>query len=425
MTPMRVALFTNQFPGRINTFFARDVRGLLDAGVEVEVFAIHPLSAELWPYVPEVLSPTVFPRTHVHHLGMMDSLRAVTSGVAARTAGDCLAIGASALRFGPTAFAKSAYVMPKALAWARQHGQRFDHIVAYWGNYAATCAYLFHRAAGRSIPFSMFLHAGTDLYRGRVFLEQKLLYADNIFVVCDFNRRFLQQTYPAIFPRLAPKIHLHHLGLDLDELPFSTSPRVANRVIAVGGLHRSKGFDDLLGAAALAVAHGHALDLRIVGDGPEGPNLRRLASRLGLSVEFLGWRRFDEVRTEIRDAALLVHPSPGLGDAVPTVIKEAMALGTPVIASAVAGIPELLDDGGCGVLVPPRDQPALASAIERLIGDDAARARLAQLARRRAEAMFDQSRNGRGLAARLRETTAARAADRPLAMPALTGSSCD
>ena len=74
----------------------------------------------------------------------------------------------------------------------------------------------------------------------------------------------------------------------------------------------------------------------------------------------------------MRRATLLVHPSIGLGDAVPTVIKEAMALGTPVVASAVAGIPELLDEGRCGVLTPPRDPVALSEAMERLL--DAPRA---------------------------------------------------
>jgi glycosyltransferase involved in cell wall biosynthesis len=93
---------------------------------------------------------------------------------------------------------------------------------------------------------------------------------------------------------------------------------------------------------------------------------------------------------------------------VPNVIKEALALGTPVVATEVAGIPELLDVGRCGLLVPPRDVGALASAIERLLTNPQLRRELATTGRRFAEKMFDQTANGRCLAEMLRATTRAR-----------------
>lgn len=404
---MKLAIFTSQFPGRINTFFARDVRGLVDAGVDVEVFAIHPLDDDLWSYVPDLLSEDVLPRTKIHHVSVPRSLKQAIGTPRAWGLGpEAMALTAAALPHGLSTAFKTAYVVPKALGWVRDHGARFDHVLAYWGNYAATCAYLFHRASGRPVPFSTFLHAGTDLYRSRVYLRQKLSYADNIIVVCDFNRQFLQSSYPATFDRWAPKIYLHHLGLDLGELTFREDGRIANRVIAVGGLHAAKGFDDLVRAAADMRRNGRAIDVVIVGDGPEGPALRQLADALGVGgdVTFLGWQVPDRVVAEIRQAAVLVHPSIGLGDAVPTVIKEAMALGTPVVASAVAGIPELLDDGRCGVLTPPRQPAALAAALAALVPDPGRRRALALLARQRAEALFSQTRNGAALADRLRRT---------------------
>ena len=71
---MRLAVFTNQFPSRVSTFFARDIRSLLKAGIEVEVFPIYPLDAELWAYVPEILNETVFPRDKVHHISIRENL---------------------------------------------------------------------------------------------------------------------------------------------------------------------------------------------------------------------------------------------------------------------------------------------------------------------------------------------------------------
>ena len=112
-----------------------------------------------------------------------------------------------------------------------------------------------------------------------------------------------------------------------------------------------------------------------MGDGEEEKSLKNLASELGIrdKVHFHGRLPFDRVQCAMSDATVLVHPSNGIGDAVPTVIKEAMGLGLPVIASDVAGIPELLDHGRCGRLVPPQDVQALAAAIEELLTDGALR----------------------------------------------------
>jgi glycosyltransferase involved in cell wall biosynthesis len=98
-----------------------------------------------------------------------------------------------------------------------------------------------------------------------------------------------------------------------------------------------------------------------------------------------------------------VHPSEGLGDGLPNVVREAMAVGTPVVASDVAGIPDALSDG-CGVLVPPRDVEALASGIEQLLNDPARRAEIATRARARTEERYDLWRNGARLAQLLQNT---------------------
>src|SRR5438034_840467 len=133
---MRLAVFTSQFPGRINTFFARDVRGLIDAGVDVEVFVVHPLESELWAFVPEILSESVLPRTKVHHMTLgRGVMRAFGNAQTWAQFPSMAAVACSAMPHGAEAALKSAYVMPKALGWARDHGGRFDHVLSYWGNY--------------------------------------------------------------------------------------------------------------------------------------------------------------------------------------------------------------------------------------------------------------------------------------------------
>ena len=307
----------------------------------------------------------------------------------------------SAIKFGTMPLAKSTYALLKAWAWADRVDQQFDHVLSYWGNYAATAAYVFHRLVGAGIPFSTFLHANIDLYRTPVFLRQKLLYVDNIIAVCDFNRKFLESRFPEIFPSIANKIHLHHLGLDVGKIPFTPDHRPPHRVIAVGRLVPQKGFDYLLRAVGELKRRAVAVTLDLIGDGTEASSLKQLAAELNVldRVCFRGWLHSDDVLTAMRQATLLCHPSPDIGDAVPTVIKEAMAVGTPVIGSRVAGIPELLDDGRCGILVEPKDVRQLADAIERMLINEILRRDYAATARKRVEETFDLWKNGQKLAA--------------------------
>lgn len=409
---MRLAVFTSKYPARVATFFERDMRGLIEAGIEIDVFPIYPLDQTMWQYSLDVLNESVLPRERVHHLGMpqaLGGLRPWSPLKVATALGDAVRVTASAVRYGPLAVAKTAYVMPKAWAWAERHPDDYDHVLAYWGNYAASCAYAFHRLTNRSTPFSMWLHAGTDLYFQPVFLKQKMLYADSIITCCDFNRSFVDTAFADIAPRVRDKIHVAYHGLALADFPYVPGDRPISpaRVLAVGRLAADKGFDYLLRAAAAVLAQGIALDIEILGDGPEGPALQALAASLGIAdkIRWGGWVPFAEVHRAMQRATVLVHPSAGLGDGLPNVIREAMALGTPVVASRIAGIPEALDDGRCGMLVPTKDANALAAGLAQLLQNAELRRTYAERGRRRTEELFDMWRNGTRLATHLRSVT--------------------
>lgn len=157
-------------------------------------------------------------------------------------------------------------------------------------------------------------------------------------------------------------------------------------VVAVAHLIREKGLEYLIRGAALAGdAVGH---VRVVGDGPEQARLESLASELGIAqrVSFLGLR--DDVHGLMSGSDVFVHPAVW-HEAFGLTIAEAMACGRPIVASHVGAIPELIEDGASGLLVPPGDAPAIAAALVRLAADAELRARLGTGARRRAEQMFD------------------------------------
>ncbi|MGH7568144.1 MAG: glycosyltransferase family 4 protein [Gemmatimonadales bacterium] len=405
---MRLAVFTNQFPGHVNTFFARDMRALIEAGIEIDVFAIYPQDPRLWTYVPEILNERVLARDRVHHLSLGRSLSSLNPWRLLRSSRflrDVAAIGYAAARFGPVVLAKSLYAALLAWAWARDFGHQYDHVLAYWGNFPGTCAYLFHRLAGRPIPFTLVLHAQIDLYENPVYLTQKLLYAHSIITICEFNRQFLQAHYGPIYEQIAHKIQVNYRGLDLGEFPYRPDQRSPRRVVAVGRLSKEKGYDHLLQAVAELLRRGVDLELELVGEGPERAALTALAARLRIThkVTFRGWLVFADVQRAMLRAAVLAQPS--LIEGLPTVVEEAMALGTPVVGSRVGGIPELLDEGACGMLVPPGDVPALVDALEALLTDPARRLTYAERARRRAEQQLDLWRNGARLADQLRSMT--------------------
>jgi glycosyltransferase involved in cell wall biosynthesis len=379
------------------------MRGLIDAGAEIDVFPIYPIDPAQWKYVPNILDETILPRNRVHHVSISDSFEATTKfltwGERLRLLQDIVAITGSAVRYGIQPVAKTGYVLFKALSWAKHYGDQFDHVLAYWGNYAGTCAFLFHRIIRRAIPFSVFLHAGTDLYRTPVFMKEKLRYADRVITCSEFNDRFIRDKFSDIAESVVDKIHVHHHGLDLSEFAFESNGRSSSRIVAVGRIEKEKGFDYLMKAVSRLKELGVDLETEIVGDGSCADYLRTLCNELGIvdRVTFRGWLTPDETRLAMRRATVLVHPSPDLGDGVPNVIKECMALGTPVIGTKVAGIPELLENGKHGCLVPAKDIDALAVAIKKVLENRQLQTEYACSARTYAERRFDLWRNGEEL----------------------------
>jgi glycosyltransferase involved in cell wall biosynthesis len=128
---------------------------------------------------------------------------------------------------------------------------------------------------------------------------------------------------------------------------------------------KRKRIDVLIAAARRILARHPAIEIQIVGDGPCREELVKLAREVGVlpHVTFMGHR--DDVPAILTASDLFVLPSAS--EASPNVVLEAMAAGLPVVASRVGGIPELVDDGVTGHLVPPSDPDALASAILDLL----------------------------------------------------------
>ena len=179
-----------------------------------------------------------------------------------------------------------------------------------------------------------------------------------------------------------------HYGIEAGDEPPPLPD--APRLLCAGRLVPIKGHETLLRAFADARAALPALELEIAGDGPLRGALENLSRQLGLesAVRFLG--RVSPVTGLYERAALVVVPSLGEGFGMSAL--EASERARPVIASAVGGLPEIVEDGRTGRLVPPGDQAALAAAIVELATDRGRADELGRAARVRARAEFSLER---------------------------------
>ncbi len=157
---------------------------------------------------------------------------------------------------------------------------------------------------------------------------------------------------------------------------------------AVARLSPEKGLDDLLRASARLIGDGLPVRVLLAGDGPDREKLARLAERLGIAarVEFRGEVAHDEVPAVLRELDIFVMPSRAEGFGVAALEAQAMEL--PVVATRVHGIPDVVQDGVTGQLVPPRDHDALADAIARLAASAELRATMGRAGRAFVEARY-------------------------------------
>jgi colanic acid/amylovoran biosynthesis glycosyltransferase len=389
---VKIGYVVKRYPRYSETFIVNEILAHEAAGMEIEIFSLLPPEDG---HFQDVISRVRAPVTYLPSKG----LKVAEFWSVLEEAGETFPEGWLSLEAARGEDARYVY---QAMVLAREARLRaISHLHAHFATAATTVARLAARFAG--LPYTFTAHA-KDIFHESVRpadLRRKLADAAVAVTVSDYNLAYLRENYGAA----AQHVRRIYNGLDLERFPYRSPRERPPRIVGVGRLVEKKGFVDLIEACAILADEGRRFTCRIVGAGEEEVELRARIARLGLEarVELLGPRPQSELVRLVQGAAVLAAPcvvgADGNRDGLPTVLLEAMALGTPCVSTDVTGIPEVIRGAETGLMVPQWDPAALAAAIGRLLEEPDLRVRLADRARPLVEAAFDVNRN----AAQLRE----------------------
>jgi glycosyltransferase involved in cell wall biosynthesis len=372
-----VGYLFERFPRFTQTFCAREVAELYRQALPVPVFSIyHPkeaipevtgLDRVRIHYLPSTKNPIVIARAHLFSPHLHKIWRAN---------GD---------RRDKRRFREAVHLGPML-----QH-REITHLHVHFASIAAHTAWWLKRLFG--ITYSFTGHANDifcpnpshrisldDLVRGATFVVGETNYSSN---------RLKQE-----FPYAREKIFRVYNGLDPSIFKTAVPEREPLRIVSVGRLIEKKGWRYLIEACAILRDHGFHFDCRIIGNGPDEQLLQELIQQLSLTerVHLTGPRSQREIIDILAESSLFVFPAirdqQGDSDNLPTVLIEALASSLPIVATTVAGIPEIVEEESNGLLVPEKDPKELALAIERLCRDPARRRTFGIASRRIAEETF-------------------------------------
>lgn len=394
-----------QYPAMSATFIDREIRAVEAQGIDVLPMSMNE------PASHDLLSDE---HRHAH---------ARTTYVKAMGSRRILALTARAFAASPSGFAstvavalKSAgadgkqlkrrlgYLAEALVVWDRCRREGITHLHAHFGQGTACVAWFACELANRldsrrpRSSWSFTVHGWLEfLNEEDDSMTEKVHRASRVFAVSDHTRSQLMRLSD---PEHWSKIKVVRCGVELDRLPFHPESVRSHppSVLCVARLAPEKGHRVLFEALSLLERQGSPVALRLAGTGALDSSLRSEVARSDIAhrVTFLGPLGQDEVLSELRAADAFCLPS--FSEGLPVALMESLAVGVPTIATAIAGVSELVEDRVTGFLVSAARADLLAAAITQATTNSEERRCLQEAGRKRVEAMFSIDRIGAALA---------------------------
>lgn len=392
---MKIAYLISEYPKVSHSFIRREIAALERQGVEVIRFAIRgpsdgsPDSADV-----EELNLT----RYVLGAGMATTMAHVWRALVRRPAAFIRTAG-SALRLSRRAerglVHHIAYFVEACIVGNWMESSHVSHLHAHFGSNPAAVAMLTAQLNGCTFSFTAHGTVETDAAQF-IGIPEKIRRAAHVVAVSEFGR---SQLCRWVEPSHWNKISVVHCGLDEG---YRAAPaerfNPVRRFVCVGRLSSEKGQFVLIDALAELRQQGVDAELVLAGDGPLRSEIELHCAERGVAdlVRITGWISGASVRKEIESSRALVLSS--FAEGLPVVLMEAMACARPVIATRVAGVPELVLDGQVGWLVAPGNAMELAAVMRRCLElDDQQLVAMGAAARLRALDRHDVDRSAQQL----------------------------
>ncbi|MDL0120430.1 glycosyltransferase [Halobacterium salinarum] len=361
----KVAFLVKSFPKLSETFILHQITGLIDAGHEVDIYALDDPGestrhSEFSDY--DLRSRTTYLQFPKISAGIRVA-RNVTKDVVTN-----LTYLRLLLRHGTDA-ASLTGAMNGGAAPVKEMASDYDAVHAHFGPIANAFVEI---SSGTDTPFiaSFYGFDASEYLRKHPRRYQPLFEAaDTVTVLSeDMRSEIVGAGCPPEKTRIVP--------LPIDTTKFTFRERQLPeagpvKILTVARLVEKKGVEYAIDAVS-EVADEHDVEYIIAGDGPLRESLERRASDIDELVSFRGWVDSEEVQELMSESHIFMLPSvtasSGDKEGTPTALLEAQASGLPVISTRHAGIPAIVQDGDTGILVPERNSGSLADAISELIG---------------------------------------------------------
>lgn len=369
-TSLRLAYLTNRYPAISHTFIRRELLEIERRGHSVLRLAIRP--AETAPIDPIDIAEGT--RT-IHclsqsKLGLLGATLAAALLSPLRFIRAVVTAGRLARRSGLGLTRHIAYLVEACSLLRLVRSERIQHIHAHFGTNPAAVVLLMRQLGGP--PYSVTIHGPDEFDAPIAFsLGEKVDAAAFVVGISSFASAQIKRWIPH---SQWSKVHI--VGCTVGPSFFDAARPIdpgSRTFVCVGRLNSAKGHLLLIEAFARLIRSGADARLVLAGDGELRAEVesRIAAAGLGDRVSITGWITEEQIRRSILDSRALVQAS--FAEGLPMVLMEALALGRPVIATAIAGIPELVKPGISGWLVTAGDADSLAAAMREALAAPAAR----------------------------------------------------
>lgn len=370
---MRVAFVLDRFPALSETFIVNQLAGLMDRGIEPDIYSLYrgdtqQIHQDVQRY--DMLSKVAYcPDMPANKLKRLISGAGLFARLLPRHPRTAIS-SVNPLTHGK--LATSMRLIHMACGFA--NAQAYDIVHCNFGHIGQLVALL--RTMGLVpgklvVQFYGFDASQRPKMEGPGYYDELFKQASAVMVLSNYMKKQLMDLGCP-----ADKLVIHGTGAESARFPCkprSLQPGEPIRLLSIARLCEKKGLEYAIAAIAQVLKVRRDFVLDIIGDGPLRQPLQKQIDQLGLSdhVHLLGWRIQEQVREQLDQSHILICPSvtarAGDQEGTPTVIVEALMMGLPVLSTLHSGIPDMVEHGVSGYLVPERDVDALAQYLLKLM----------------------------------------------------------